>query len=240
MLNRPFKNNAFNRVLDLLAGLRRTKKFNETVSIKEDSTRYANWLAFFNRETINDFLLPQVFNNTKNPFDYYKECFDQCQSKNLLDKVMYSDQKILLPDCYLEKVDKASMAVGLETRSPILNHHLVEFANSIPEKYKIKGLKTKYIFKEAMKDFLPEEILNKQKHGLSVPTNIWFRGKLRSYLFEIIFDAKTRSRGYFDFSYIEKLYKSYQNNNQPFDSQLWLILNFELWYRQFMDKSSKL
>ncbi len=155
----------------------------------------------------------------------------------LVDKIMYLDQKILLPDGYLEKVDKASMAVGLETRAPILDYHLVELANSIPLKYKIKGLNGKVIFKETMRDLLPKQILQKKKHGFAVPTNVWFRGKLKDYLFEVIFDVKTRSRGYFNFDYIEKLYKLYQNGNQPLDSQLWLLLNFELWHRQFIDKN---
>ena len=123
----------------------------------------------------------------------------------------------------------------MEARTPFLDQHLVEFANLIPLEHKIKGIKTKHIFKEAMRDFLPKQILKKRKHGLSVPTNVWFRGKLKDYLFEVIFDKKTRSRGYFNFDYIEKLYKDYQEKNQPLDSHLWLILNFELWHRQFID-----
>ena len=87
-----------------------------------------------------------------------------------------------------------------------------------------------------MKDILPKQVLNKKKHGLAVPTNIWFKGKLKNYLEEIIFDKKTRSRGYFNYTYIEKLYKNYQNKNHPFDFQFWLLLNFELWHRQFIDK----
>lgn len=185
---------------------------------------------------VRDLFKPGLLGTVENPLKEYKKYFSRYQTENLLDKIMYLDQKIWLPDCYLEKIDKASMAFGLETRSPILSRHLVEFANSIPAKYKVRGIQTKYIFKEAMKDILPKRILKKRKHGLSVPTNIWFKGKLKNYLFEIIFDEKTRSRGYFNFPYIEKLYKSYQNRNQPLDSQFWLILNFELWHRQFIDK----
>lgn len=235
-LNWLFENNMFQKTIKSLPGLRRTKKFAETVLIENDLSRYTNWLVFFSKEMIDNFLKPELLVAEKDSLKIYKEYFSRYKPESFLDKIMYLDQKILLPDCYLEKVDKASMAFGLETRSPILNHHLVEFANSIPSKYKIKDGKTKYIFKEAMKDFLPKQIFKKRKHGLAVPTNIWFKGKLKNYLFEIIFDKKTKARGYFNFPYIEKLYKSYQNGNQPFDSQLWLILNFELWHRQFIDK----
>lgn len=227
--------NIFNNAINPLPGLRRTKKLIETVQIKDDLLRYTNWLIFFSKEMAKDLFKDKSFVEKENPLKTYREYFHRCQTKNSLDKIMYLDQKILLPDCYLEKIDKASMAFGLETRSPILNHRLVDFANSIPAKYKIKGMKTKYIFKEAMKDVLPPQILYKKKHGLAVPTNLWFRGKLKKYLQEIIFDKKTRSRGYFNFEYIEKLYKNYQNKNQPFDFQFWLLLNFELWHRQFID-----
>ncbi|MBU4274590.1 asparagine synthase (glutamine-hydrolyzing) [Patescibacteria group bacterium] len=237
ILNWLFKNNILSKTVGLLPGLRRTKKFIETISIKDDLSRYTNWLSFFSKEMVRDLFKPELLGTRENPLKEYKKYFSRYQAENLLDKIMYLDQKIWLPDCYLEKVDKASMAFGLETRSPILNHHLVEFANSIPAKYKIRGVKTKYILKEAMKDFLPNQVLNKKKHGLAVPTNIWFKGKLKNYLFEIIFDRKTKSRGYFNFSYIEKLYKKYQQGNQPFDFQFWLILNFELWHRQFMDNN---
>ena len=79
--------------------------------------------------------------------------------------------------------------------------------------------------------------MKKRKHGFAVPTNDWFKGKLKDYLFEVIFDKKTKSRKYFNYNYIEKLYKNYQEKNQPFSSQLWLILNFELWHRRFIDKN---
>jgi len=235
-LNSLFNNKIFTKLIEPLPGFRRTKKLFESISIKDDLSRYTNWLTFFSKDMINGFFNSELLSLKQDPLKVYKEYWSRCQSKNLLDKVMYLDQKIWLPDCYLEKVDKASMAFGLETRSPILNHHLVDFSNSIPAKYKIKGFETKYIFKEAMKDILPARVLKKKKHGLAVPTNAWFKGKLKNYLFEVIFDQKTRSRGYFNFEYIEKIYKKYQDKNQPFDFQFWLILNFELWHRQFIDK----
>jgi len=233
ILNWFLRNNLIKKSVDSLPKLRRIKKFVATLPIRDDLLRYTNWLTVFSEEMRN-----QLFKNnlSEDPLKIYKQCFSQNNSPNLVEKIMHLDQKILLPDCYLEKVDKPSMANGLETRAPFLDHHLVEFANSIPLKYKINGLKAKYIFKQAMKDFLPEPILRKRKHGFSVPTNLWFRGKLKDYLFEVIFDKKTKSRGYFNFDYIEKLYKRYQEKNQPFDYHFWLILNFELWHRQFIDK----
>jgi len=235
LFNWLFNNSLAEKSINFLPGFRRTKKFIETLPVRDDLLRYASWLDFFSQDMrkylFKDYLL-------EDSLKIYKKYFFEDSSYSLIEKFINLDQKILLPDRYLEKIDKASMAVGLETRTPFLDHNLVDFVNSMPLKYNIKGFKTKCIFKEAMKDFLPSKIIKKRKHGFAVPTNLWFRGKLKDYLFEVIFDSKTKSRGYFNFDYIEKLYKHYQEKNQPFDSQLWLILNFELWHRKFIDNSA--
>jgi len=234
-LNPVLENNLFKGAVNSLPKLRRLKKFINSFAIKDDLSRYANWITFFSKDMQESLFRKEFLTGSEDSFKMYQQYFPKYKSKNWIDKIMYLDQKVLLPDGYLEKVDKASMAVGLETRAPILDYHFVELANSIPLKYKIRGLNGKVIFKEAMKEFLPKEILHKKKHGFAVPTNAWFRGKLKDYLFEVLFDPKTKSRGYFNYDYIEKLYKLYQSGNQPLDSQLWLLLNFELWHRQFID-----
>jgi len=235
LLSLILKNNFFGKTLDSLPKLRKIKKLARALPIKDDLLRYADWLEIFSEDMRQNLFAKDSLSEKEDPLKAYRQYFSECKSLSWVDRIMYLDQKILLPDCYLEKVDKASMAVGLETRAPILDYQFVELANSIPLKYKIKGLKTKCVFREAMADYLPPGTIRKKKHGFAVPTNLWFRGKLKDYLFEVIFDDKTRSRGYFNFDYIEKLYKLYQNGNQPLDSQFWLILNFELWHRQFMD-----
>ena len=238
LLNMLFKNKLCNGIISALPKLRKTKKLIGALPIKDDLLRYTRWLDFFSEDMRSSLFNGGFSLGSADSLKMYKKYFSEYQSKELVEKYIYLDQKILLPDGYLEKVDKASMAVGLETRAPMLDYHFVEFANSIPLRYKIQGFNGKVIFKEAMKDFLPKQILKKKKHGFAVPTNRWFQGKLKEYMFEVLFDQKTRERGYFNFGYIEKLYKLYQNGNQPLDSQLWLLLNFELWHRQFIDSPS--
>lgn len=215
-----------------LPGSRKIKKLVDALPIKDSLLRHTRWISFFSPTMLQQLLLAP---NYADPLKMYKEYFSGNSFASQAEAMMYLDQKILLPDAYLEKVDKASMAVGLETRPPLLDYHLVELANTIPLKYKIKGLDGKAIFKEAMADLLPPQVLQKKKHGFAVPTNRWFRGKLKDYLTEVLFDPKTKSRGYFNYQYIEKLYQSYQEEGQPLDSQLWLLLNFELWHRQYID-----
>lgn len=230
------RNNSIKNFVNSTVKFRKIKQLLSTIPIKENLLRQTNWLVCFSGEMREQLFLPQLAGGI-DVLKFYKEKAEKCRNKNLLEDMMYLDQKVLLPDCYLEKIDKATMAFGLEARAPFLDYRLAELAQAMPSKYKINGLKTKYIFKQCMKNRLPDRILNKGKHGFAVPTGLWFKGKLKNYLGEIIFDSKTRSRGYFNFDYIEKIYKQYQEKKYAFNYQFWLLLNFELWHRQFIDQS---
>jgi asparagine synthase (glutamine-hydrolysing) len=152
-----------------------------------------------------------------------------------LNRIMYVDLKTWLADTFMEKVDKATMAFSLEGRLPFLDHRLVELAFQIPGKYKIRGTSTKRILKRAVKNLLPPEVLNKPKHGFAVPTDPWFRGELKEFVFHTLMDERTRRRGYFNHPYIEKIYKLHRDGKEVYDTALWLLLNFELWHRLYLD-----
>jgi len=220
-----------------LPRFRRLKKAVSAMSVPSPDVRYGSWLAVFDDEMKLELFSAQVQELTQryDSFEVYRRYYNRNGRLDLLGKLMYTDLKTWLPDTYLEKVDKASMAVGLEARVPFLDHRLVEFAAQVPSRYKINGWTTKYILKKAVRRLLPESVLRKRKHGFAVPTDPWFRGELKDFVFDILMDARTRSRGYFDFDYIEKLYKLHHSGKEVYDYQLWLLLNFELWHRAFMD-----
>lgn len=220
-----------NKGLALVPGLRRLKKTASAFSKKTDLERYASWISFFSPEALSE-LLNEGYG--ADPLFMYKEYVSLYKERNWLDTAMKLDQKVLLPDGYLEKVDKMTMAFGLEARAPFLDHHVVEFANAMPKKYKVSGRKTKVILRELARQLLPREIAEKPKHGFSVPTSLWLKGKLKDYAFEVLFDERTKQRGYINNAYIEKIYKQYAEKGQPLSDQLWLLLNFELWHRQFI------
>jgi asparagine synthase (glutamine-hydrolysing) len=160
----------------------------------------------------------------------YKEQMSDLENK------IYGDLKSWLPNAYLEKIDKATMAVGLEARVPLLDHRLVETASRIPTYYKIRGHRLKHIFKSAVKDLLPASVLRKRKHGFSVPLDPWFRGPLKDYIKEILSDPLTRSRGYFNQTYVNHLLSQHVNGHEDNANQLWLLTIFELWHRIYMDR----
>ena len=89
--------------------------------------------------------------------------------------------------------------------------------------------------KRAVNTLLPADVLHKPKHGFAVPTDPWFRGNLRAFTFEILLDDRARHRGYFNIPVIERLWKEHIEGRQVWDTQLWLLLNFELWHRIYLD-----
>jgi asparagine synthase (glutamine-hydrolysing) len=152
-----------------------------------------------------------------------------------MNRLMYVDLKTWLADTYLEKVDKTSMAVSLEARVPLLDHRLVELSLQIPQRLKISSGVMKRIFKDAVADLLPRETLEKRKHGFAVPTDPWFRGALQQFAYDVLLDPRTRQRGFFRTDAVERLWREHQTGREVRDSHLWLLLNFELWARRFLD-----
>ena len=148
-------------------------------------------------------------------------------------KALYLDQRVWLPDTYLEKVDKASMAASLEVGVPFLDHELVEFAATIPSTYKVRGTDTKHILKLALKDLLPLATLKKPKHGFAVPTDPWFKGPLKGLIEDALFDPQARCRGFFNSDYIQKLYLEHCRGKKLYNRHLWLLVVFEIWCRRY-------
>jgi asparagine synthase (glutamine-hydrolysing) len=148
---------------------------------------------------------------------------------------MYVDLKTSLVDAYLEKTDKATMACSLEARLPFLDHRLVELAFQIPSRFKIRGRSTKLILKRALDRLLPSSVLRKPRQGFAVPTGPWLRGDLKSFAFEVLLDARTRCRGYFNMATVERLWREHVNGRGRWGGHLWLLLNFELWRRIYLD-----
>ncbi len=147
------------------------------------------------------------------------------------------DIKTLLPNDFFMKADKMSSAFGLEQRVPYLDHELVEFAFSIPLKYKLKLWNEKYILKESFRGTLPTEVINRRKHGFDVPIDYWFKNVLADKLKDLL--AKNKHELYnpnYVYELLEKIQK--RNNNAKMNfilaQKLWSILIFEMWYKQYI------
>lgn len=224
-----------------LPRLRRTKRALETLPIRDPALRYAGWLTLFTPEMLTDLLRPNVADNGHNPFALYAHYYDRAKRfpcSDHLNRLMYIDLKTWLPDAYLEKADKATMACSLEARLPLLDHRLVELAFQIPGRLKISGHSLKRIFKLALEGVVPAEVLRRPKHGFAVPTDPWFRGELKEFTFSVLLDGPARARGYFNSKAIERLWREHAEGRHVWDSHLWLLLNFELWHQLYLDGDS--
>ncbi|MBI5788577.1 MAG: asparagine synthase (glutamine-hydrolyzing) [Candidatus Schekmanbacteria bacterium] len=169
--------------------------------------------------------------------DYLPDLFAQTGDWDNLDRVLWVDIHSYLPDDLLVKADVASMANSLEVRSPFLDHKVLEFAAGLPSHYKIKGLtQLKYILRRAFADFLPPPILGRKKMGFSVPLASWFRGELKGYVYEVLFSAQSRCRGYFQPHALEKLLVEHTSGKFDHSFKLWNLLMLELWQRTFIDR----
>src|SRR5215212_1939140 len=136
---------------------------------------------------------------------FLHEAFDASDAPDAIDTLLDVDVRYYLTDCLLVKVDIATMAHGLEGRSPMLDHEFMEFAASLPSSLKVRGADTKYIFKRAVRDLLPADNIDRPKKGFSVPLEQWFRGDLRDLAGDLLLDGRFAQRGYFKMTGVRRL-----------------------------------
>ena len=181
-------------------------------------------------------LLSAATKERTGPLDPYagvRALVADCDADTLLNQLLYADTKTYLQEL-LMKQDQMSMAASIESRVPFLDHKLVELTARLPERMKLRGMTTKYILRESMKGILPEQILTRGKMGFPVPLVSWFRGPFSSVVDEYVLSERTLARGIFERSFLKRLVAEHQSG-QNHAERLWMLVNFEIWQRQFLD-----
>jgi asparagine synthase (glutamine-hydrolysing) len=145
---------------------------------------------------------------------------------------MNFDTHEYLPDCLLVKEDRASMAVTLEARVPLLDHELVEFSATIPSNLKMKYGRKKYILKKAFEGILPHETLHRRKQGFGVPLVHYFRDELKEMAYNEIFNFDDYE--YYDKNSVKQLWEKHQRGHSDYSRLFWSIMMFNLWYKKWM------
>ena len=146
-----------------------------------------------------------------------------------------ADIHTYLPDDLMVKVDVASMAHGLEARSPLLDHVLLEWAAGIPEQVKMARGVTKALFKSAMEPYLPAELLYRPKMGFSCPVDHWFRNELKELAYDTLLSRSARERGLFRPDRVQRLLDEHCSLTRDHHTRLWALLMLELWFRMWID-----
>lgn len=166
---------------------------------------------------------------------YIRECFSAVRNESPLNKMLYVDTKTWLPDDLLVKADKMTMANSVELRVPFLDHKVLEFAASLPIEYKLKGLTTKYILKQALAGRVPDEVIKRKKAGFPVPLQSWLSGDLKDFSKDVLLDSRTLARGYFRKNAIERLLQQAQRE-RVYGKEIFSLIVLELWHREFVDE----
>ncbi len=153
--------------------------------------------------------------------------------------MLAADTATFLPDDFLVKVDRASMAVGLEVRPPLLDHELLELTARVPSSLKIRGGETKWLFKRAFRDSLPPEILNRPKQGFELPVDAWLRGPLRPMFEEAVLSPRAALAGLVDAAEAAKLYRAHRAGVGRHGGVLWSLLVLARWADRYLRTPSK-
>ncbi len=215
--------------------------FAETLSLPYNE-RYLSYIQYFSTEAKNSLYSEAMREKMKNIItnDIIVQAFSQAKATNKIDQTVYADIVTYLPDALLVKVDIATMAHGLESRSPFLDHKFMEMTAQIPAHLKLKGFNNKkYILKKALeKELIPKEILYRKKMGFGVPIEHWFRNEMKDYMYETLLSDKAISRGIFKKEAVKQLLDTHVNTKINHAYRIWALITLELWFQEFFDSLS--
>ncbi len=198
--------------------------------------RHHIWFGSFNPAEQQMLLTSDVLGKTD--ADVYRAArlmSDECDSSDLVERMQNLDTRLYLAEDILTKVDRASMAVSLEVRAPFLDPRVAEFAASLPANYKLRGRKTKYILKRAIKDLLPPFVARRGKKGFGVPVAEWLKEKLRPLARDLLSPERVRKAGVFNPEYVTRLQDEHERGVANHRKLLWTLLMFELWHESFVE-----
>lgn len=200
------------------------------------ATRYLDASTLLTADQRSRLLRPEAaaMMSESDPVGDARVFLENSADSHWLSALQHLDLKTYLPLDILVKIDRMSMAHSLETRVPLLDHKLVEFAASIPPEWQLQRENSKRLFKRAMRGSLPDEIIDRRKKGFSVPLDVWFRGKLSDTVREVLLSETCMRREIFDGDYIRKLLRLHEGGRNM-ATPLWSLMSFELWCRTFLD-----
>jgi asparagine synthase (glutamine-hydrolysing) len=168
--------------------------------------------------------------------------FAQVEGSDFLNQMLYLDTKIFMASLNLTYNDKMSMASSVEVRVPFLDRELAEFvAWNVPPELKLKGFfrpTTKYIFRKAMKDILPREVLSQPKAGFAAPIDYWLANDLKEMTDDLLSESRIRGRGLFRPEAVRGFVDQHRRGTQDWSMQIWQFLTLELWMQTFLDGSA--
>ena len=218
------------------SSMRRVRRF-LAFSLTPPGTRYAEVMAAFTNAVktalYSDEMQEAVAGD--DAYDVLAEAFATSGAEEPEEAAMDVDVRTYLPGDLLVKMDIATMANSLEARSPLLDHHVMEFAASLPASMKIRGRSGKWLLKQVGRGWLPDAVLDRPKMGFGVPVAAWLRNELRDLAHDALCDTTARGRPYFEAATVDRLLDEHEAGVDH-SRKIWALLCFELWHRMFIDR----
>jgi asparagine synthase (glutamine-hydrolysing) len=180
--------------------------------------------------------LPQIMGKYL-PESQYEKTFSETEDWPLLSRLMLVDQRTYLPDAMLTKVDRASMAVSLEVRVPLLDHRVVEYTAKLPDNLKYRNGTGKYLLKRLLGQYLPAHLIERPKMGFGVPIDRWFRSELKDLLLDYLSPERIKKEGLFNHNLVENKLKEHLSGQINHHYRLWALLMWEMWRERWLGGS---
>jgi asparagine synthase (glutamine-hydrolysing) len=204
-----------------------------------DLARYHRLMTYERGETLRHLLSPDLRGSVRAPDPAaFARLAAELRAPDYVSALQLIDIHTYLPEDILTKVDRASMAVSLESRVPLLDHVLMEYAATIPSSLKLRGGVGKHVLKRAMASSLPGDILGRRKMGFGVPLGEWFRGELRDMVRDVLCSRAARERGLFRPAGVQRLLAAHDAGRRDYSARLWALVCLELWMGQWLDGRS--
>jgi asparagine synthase (glutamine-hydrolysing) len=214
---------------------RRARIALENLSIANESQRLASWFSGFDSDAFADLVNGDLASARDAAADRLRQDLARCDSHHPLDRMLYADLHTWLVDDLLIKGDRMSMASSVEARVPFLDHPLVEYAATLPPRYKATKTRTKILLKKLAERHVPREAIYRQKVGFTVPLSPWFRGPLRDFVQQTLLGERALARGYFRPEALRRIVDDHLNARVDRSRSLWTLLSLEIWHRLYLD-----
>lgn len=221
-----------------LPGLRRGKIAINALTILDEAQRYSNWFPMFRDDAKEQLLTEQFANLRAGAASIFAGHLSDCDATEPVDRMLYVDSKLWLPDYLLLRGDKLTMANSLEARVPLLDHKLVEFAAALPASMKLRGSQRKYLLKQVARRILPAEIIDRKKQGFPIPIERWLRKEAKPLMQDLLSTETLTRRGMFEPKVVERLQREHSTGYADHSTELWGLMSLEMWTRKFIDRSS--
>jgi asparagine synthase (glutamine-hydrolysing) len=201
----------------------------------DPGTAYANSLALCRMPLRRQLLSPDVLREIDGhqPEAAVRDAHATAPADDPIAGMIAADTLVRLPDDYLVKVDRASMAYGLESRPPLLDHEVLELAAGMPSTLKVRKGETKWVLKQAFADSLPTDIATRPKHGFEIPVDVWLRGPLREMFETQVLAPSGAAAGLLNPAAAERVYQSHVRGTGRHGSTLWALLVLARWMDRY-------